>query len=48
MVVGISRGGGGLIPTNDSTLQEGDYLAVIMAKDGMEILDEVLAPAGEH
>jgi trk system potassium uptake protein TrkA len=48
MVVGISRGGGGLIPTNDSTLQEGDYLAVIMAKDGMELLDEVLAPAGDH
>jgi trk system potassium uptake protein TrkA len=48
MVVGISRGGGGLIPTDDSTLQQGDYLAVIMAKDGMELLDEVLAPAGDH
>ncbi len=48
MVVGISRGGGGLIPTAASTLQEGDYLAVIMANDGMELLDEVLAPGGDH
>ena len=49
MVVGVSRGGGGFIPTDDSLVQEGDYLAVIMAKDGMELLDERLAPpAGEH
>ena len=49
MVVGVSRGGGGFIPTDDSLIQEGDYLAVIMAKDGMELLDERLAPpAGEH
>ena len=48
MVVGISRGGGGLIPTDDSTLEEGDYLAVIMAKDGLELLDEVLAAPGDH
>jgi trk system potassium uptake protein TrkA len=49
LVVGVSRGGGGFIPTDDSTLQESDYLAVIMAKDGMELLDEQLAaPAGSH
>ena len=35
--------GGGFIPTAGSTLQEGDYLAVIMAKDGMDLLDQVLA-----
>jgi trk system potassium uptake protein TrkA len=44
MVVGVSRGGGGFIPTAESTLQEGDYMAVIMAKDGMDLLDEQLAP----
>lgn len=49
LLAGVSRGGGGFIPTADSTLQEGDYLAVIMAKDGMDLLDEITAaPAGEH
>jgi trk system potassium uptake protein TrkA len=49
MVVGISRGGGGFIPTDNSTLQEGDYLAVIMAKDGGDLLDaQIAAPAGGH
>ena len=40
----VSRGGGGFIPTDDSTLQEGDYLGVIMAKDGMDLLDAALEP----
>jgi Trk K+ transport system NAD-binding subunit len=49
LVAGVSRGGGGFIPTGESVMQAGDYLAVIMAKDGMELLDEQLAaPAGEH
>jgi len=49
VVVSVSRGGGGFIPTPESTLQEGDYLGVIMAKDGGDLLDEQLAvPAGEH
>lgn len=47
LVGGISRGGGGFIPTSSSMLQEGDYLAVIMAKDGMDLLDEQLA-APDH
>lgn len=48
LVAGVSRGGGGFIPTPASTFQEGDYLAVIMAKDGMDLLDQVLTPpAGE-
>lgn len=45
--VSVSRGGGGFIPTADSTLQEGDFLGVVMAKDGMDLLDEILAPPGE-
>jgi trk system potassium uptake protein TrkA len=48
LVAGVSRGGGGFIPTATSTLQEGDYLAVIMAKEGMGLLDELLAPSAEH
>ena len=49
MVAGVSRGGGGFIPTAESTFQTGDWLAVIMAKDGMDLLDEImLPPAGEH
>lgn len=49
LVGGVSRGGGGFIPIADSLMQAGDFLAVIMAKDGMDLLDEQLAPpAGEH
>ena len=49
LVAGVSRGGGGFIPTADSTLQTGDHLAVVMSKDGMDLLDEITAaPAGEH
>jgi trk system potassium uptake protein TrkA len=49
LVAGVSRGGGGFIPTEESTFQEGDYLAVIIAKDGIDLLDEIMAePAGEH
>jgi trk system potassium uptake protein len=49
MLASVSRGGGGFIPTADSTLQEGDYLGVIMAKDGMDLLDEIMAtPSGDH
>ncbi len=48
LTAGVSRGGGGFIPTSDSTLQEGDYLVVMMAKDGMELLDQQLAAPGEH
>ena len=47
LVAGVSRGGGGFIPTAGSTLQDGDYLAVIMAKDGMDLLDSQLA-APDH
>ena len=48
LVAGVSRGGGGFIPTASSTLQEGDYLAVIMGKEGMGLLDELIAPPAEH
>jgi len=48
LVAGVSRGGGGFIPTADSMLQEGDFLSVILAKDGLELLDDRLASAGGH
>jgi trk system potassium uptake protein len=49
MVTGVSRGGGGFIPTADSTLQTGDFLAVVMYKDGVDMLDDLLAEkGGEH
>jgi trk system potassium uptake protein TrkA len=48
LVAGVSRGGTGFIPTSSSTLQAGDYLIVMVAKDAMDLLDEKLEPAGEH
>jgi trk system potassium uptake protein TrkA len=48
LVAGVSRGGTGFIPTAESTLQEGDFLIVIMAKDGMELLDAQLEAPAEH
>jgi trk system potassium uptake protein TrkA len=48
LTAGVSRGGSGFIPTAESTLQEGDYLVVMMAKDGMGLLDEQLSAPGEH
>ena len=48
LVAGVSRGGTGFLPTPDSTLQAGDYLVVMMVKDGLEMLDQHLEPASEH
>jgi trk system potassium uptake protein TrkA len=48
LVAGVSRGGTGFLPTPDSTLQEGDYLVVMMVKDGLEMLDQQLDDPAEH
>jgi trk system potassium uptake protein len=48
LIAGVSRGGGGFLPTQESTLQAGDYLVVMLTKDGMDTLDEVFEPVGEH
>ena len=48
LVAGVSRGGGGFLPTDESTLQAGDYLIVMLTKDGMDTVDEVFESAGEH
>ncbi len=47
MVVGISRGGGGLLASDETLLQDGDYLSVMLVKDGMDALDEQLAATGD-
>ena len=48
LVAGVDRGGKGFIPVGSSTFQEGDFAAVIVQKDALETLDELLQPVGEH
>lgn len=47
MVAGVDRGGKGFIPVANSTFQEGDYAALIVQKDALDTLDEVLKPIAE-
>lgn len=48
LVAGVSRGGTGFIPTPSSRLQDGDYLIVMVEKDSMDVLDELLVDPGDH
>jgi trk system potassium uptake protein TrkA len=48
LVAGVSRGGKGFLPTSESALQDGDYLIVMVARDGMDLLDEAIAEPGDH
>ena len=48
LVAGVDRGGTGFIPSTSSTFQEGDYAAVVVQKDAIETLDELLVPVVEH
>ena len=48
LVAGVDRGGKGFVPVRSSTFQEGDYAAVIVQKDALETLEELLQPIGEH
>jgi len=48
LVAGVDRGGKGFIPVASSTFQEGDYAAVIVQKDALEALEELLQPTVEH
>jgi trk system potassium uptake protein TrkA len=47
LVVGVDRGGSGFIPTKSSTFQDGDYVALVVHKDAMDSLDEMLTPLAE-
>jgi trk/ktr system potassium uptake protein len=48
LVAGVSRGGKGFIPSVDSTMQEGDFLIVMIGKDYMDELDALLESPAEH
>ncbi len=48
LVAGVDRGGSGFIPVKGSTFQQGDVAQVILHRDALELLDELLAPPGEH
>ena len=48
LVAGVDRMGSGFIPVPSSTFQQGDIGQLILQKDGLDILDEMLAPASEH
>jgi trk system potassium uptake protein TrkA len=48
IVAGVSRGGKGFLPSSDSTMQEGDFLIVMVGKDHMEDLEAMLQAPAEH
>ena len=48
LVAGVDRGGKGFIPVGSSTFQEGDYAAVIVQKDALDTLDQLMQPVAEH
>jgi trk system potassium uptake protein TrkA len=48
MVVGVDRGGHGFIPVASSTFQDGDVAQLVLQKDAVDTLDELLTPVGEH
>jgi trk system potassium uptake protein len=47
LIAGVSRGGGGFLPTGENTLQAGDYLIVMLTKDATDTLDQVFE-TGDH
>ena len=48
LVAGVDRGGHGFIPVSSSSFQEGDIVHLILHKDAVDLLDEMLAPGAEH
>lgn len=48
LVAGVDRGGSGFIPVPSSTFQEGDFAVMIVHKDSVETLDDLLTPIEEH
>src|SRR5512134_2166260 len=47
-VAGVDRGGSGFIPVPSSTFQDGDTVHMVVHKDALELLDELMTPLGEH
>ena len=48
LVAGVDRGGHGFIPVASSSFQERDVVHLILHKDAMDLLDQMLAAAAEH
>ncbi len=48
LVAGVDRGGHGFIPAATSTFQAGDVAHVIVHKDALDLLDDLLTPIGDH
>jgi trk system potassium uptake protein TrkA len=48
LVAGVDRGGSGFIPVPDSTFQDGDVVHIILHKDALGLLDELMTPTAEH
>lgn len=48
LVAGVDRGGHGFIPVASSSFHEGDVVHLILHKDAVDLLDEMLAPGAEH
>ena len=47
LVAGVERGGQGFIPNGQSTFQEGDVAHVIVHRNAMDVLDQLLTPLAE-
>jgi trk/ktr system potassium uptake protein len=48
LVAGVDRGGSGFIPVPSSTFQDGDVVHIILHRDEMALLDQLMSPIGEH
>jgi len=48
LVAGVERGGKGFIPDASSTFQEGDIAQVIVHRDALDTLDDLLTPLAEE
>ncbi|MFB3737583.1 MAG: TrkA family potassium uptake protein [Candidatus Velamenicoccus archaeovorus] len=48
LVAGVDRGGHGFLPVAESTFQEGDFVGLIVHRDALGDLDELLTPVAEH
>jgi len=48
LVVGVDRGGKGFIPAPSSTFQEGDVAHVVVHRDALDMLDDLLTPLAQE
>ena len=48
LVAGVDRGGKGFIPDDTNTFQDGDVVHVIVQRDALETLDDLLTPLAEE